>query len=202
MPEEAADPILGPRFEEAFSYACKLHRTQARKGTRVPYLAHLLGVAALVLEDGGNEDEAIAALLHDAVQHQTDIPILNEIRRRFGSDVAGIVEGCADHDPAKDRPSWEVRKRAYIDSLPQQSASCLRVMLADKLFNARELLADYRQSGEQVWTRFSAGREMLRYLRALAEKFQETHKSPMADELDRVVRELERMAEVTAPAHT
>jgi (p)ppGpp synthase/HD superfamily hydrolase len=194
----AAEPILGPRFDEAIAYATTLHRRQLRKGKQVPYLSHLLGVASLVLEDGGDEDETIAALLHDAVEDQGGIPVLNEIRRRFGTRVAGIVEQCTDHDPAKDRPEWHVRKRRYVAALKTVDEGCLRVALADKLYNARELLADYRQTGEQVWCRFSAGREMLAYLHALAETFAARSKSPMADELRRTVAELERMASTAA----
>jgi (p)ppGpp synthase/HD superfamily hydrolase len=194
----AAEPILGPRFNEAFAYASSLHRGQLRKGKHVPYLAHLMGVASLVLEDGGDEDEAIAALLHDAVEDQGGIPVLNEIRRRFGTRVAEIVERCTDHDPAKDRPEWRVRKRHYVAALAHVDESCRRVALADKLYNARELLADYRQAGDQVWCRFSAGREILGYLRALAVTFSRHSKSPMAEELDRTVAELERMAATAA----
>lgn len=193
MTEEAADSILGPRFDEAFAYASALHRRQFRKGKHVPYLGHLMGVAALVLEDGGGEDETIAALLHDAVE-EGGIPVLNEIRRRFGAGVAEIVEGCTDHDPARDRPSWHVRKRRYVATLATADERVLRVCLADKLDNARDLLADYRQTGERVWCRFSAGREYLSYLRALADMFSTYSKSPMADELQRAVSELEHMA--------
>jgi len=200
MAEEAADSILGPRFDEAFVYASALHRTQLRKGKHVPYLGHLMSVAALVLDDGGEEDEAIAALLHGAVEDQGCIPVLNEIRRRFGAAVAEIVEGCTDHDPAKDRPSWHIRKRRYIAALAHADARVLRVCLADKLDNARDLLADYRQSGESVWCRFSAGREYLAYLHALSDMFSIHSKSPMADELHRTVSELERMATSAAVA--
>ncbi|MGH8907077.1 MAG: HD domain-containing protein [Egibacteraceae bacterium] len=189
-----SEPILGSRFDEAFAYASALHRRQLRKGKHVPYLSHLLGVAALVLEDGGDEDEAIAALLHDAVEDQGGVPVLNEIRRRFGVRVAEIVEHCTDHDPARDRPEWHVRKRRYVAALAHADESCLRVTLADKLHSARELLADYRQTGDQVWLRFSAGRETLSYLRALATTLHQSSKSPMADEFDRAVTELERMA--------
>jgi (p)ppGpp synthase/HD superfamily hydrolase len=194
MTEEAADSILGPRFDEAFAYASALHRGQFRKGKHIPHIGHLMGVAALVLDDGGDEDETIAALLHDAVEEQESIPVLNEIRRRFGPCVAEIVEGCTDHDPAKDRPSWHVRKRRYVASLATADERVMRVCLADKLDCARALLADYRQAGEQVWCRFSAGREYLGYLRALADMFSAHSKSPMADELQRTVSELERMA--------
>jgi (p)ppGpp synthase/HD superfamily hydrolase len=200
MLEEAADSILGPRFDEAFAYASALHRRQFRKGKRVPYLGHLMAVAALVLEDGGDEDEAIAALLHGAVEDQGGVPVLNEIRRRFGAPVAEIIEGCTDHDPAKDRPSWHVRKRRYVAALAHADEHVMRVCLADKLDNARDLLGDYRQVGEQVWCRFSAGREYLNYLHALAEMFSTHSKSPMAEEFHRTVSELEGMALATVVA--
>lgn len=200
MTEEVADSILGPRFDEAFAYASALHRRQFRKGKHVPYLGHLMGVAALVLEDGGDEDDAIAALLHDAVEDRRDIPVLNEIRRRFGAPVAEIVEGCTDHDPAKDRPPWHIRKRRYVAALATADERVMRVCVADKLDNARDLLADYRQLGEQVWCRFSAGREYLDYLLALDEMFSTHSKSPMADEFHRTVDELERMTASTVVA--
>lgn len=190
---EATEPILGGRFDDAFTYAHFLHRHRLRRGGEVPYVAHLMGVAALALEDGGDEDEAIAALLHDAVDDQDGVPILNEIRRRYGDRVALIVEQCCDHDPAHDRPEWHIRKKLYVESLPQRPDSH-RVALADKLYNARALLNDYHQVGEQVWSRFSAGREVLGYLRALADAFNEVSKSPMAVELDATVSELERRA--------
>ena len=190
---EATDPILGERFDDAVRYAGHLHRRQLRKGGEVPSMAHLLGVASLVLEDGGDEDEAIAALLHEAVDHPGSVPVLNEIRRRYGDRVARIVELCTDHDPAQDRPEWHLRKRAYVEGLPEHPEGH-RVALADKLHNARSLLYDYRQVGEQVWLRFSAGREVLGYMRSLADTFDEHSKSPMAAELDTVVSELERVA--------
>jgi (p)ppGpp synthase/HD superfamily hydrolase len=194
---EATEPILTSRFDDALLYASELHRTQLRRGTDVPYVAHLLGVASLVLEDGGDEDEAIAGLLHDAADY-AGVPALNEVRRRFGSRVADIIEHCTDHDPAHDKPMWRPRKQAYLDALPGRSASTVRVLLADKLFNARELLAEYRQVGDQLWRRYSAGREMLWYMRALADGFVPLSKSPMVHELQLVVDQLESLAATTA----
>src|SRR5690606_1388375 len=167
---------------------------QLRKGKDVPYLAHLLDVSARVLSDGGDEDRAIAGLLHGAVEEPRGVADLSEVRWRTGPQLAEIGERCADHGPAKDRPACETRKRLYIEKLPHQPDEVLRVALADKLSNARELLADYRLVGEQVWNRFSAGREMLRYLRALADTFAQASKSPMADELNLVVTQLEELA--------
>src|SRR5436190_11435160 len=127
------DEALSGRFERALVYATRLHRDQRRKGSGVPYAAHLLGVASLVLEDGGNEDEAIAALLHDAVEDQGGRPRLDEIDREFGASVAHIVEGCTDAD-AIPKPSWRPRKEAYINALASHDASVRRVALADKLY--------------------------------------------------------------------
>ena len=189
---EAADPILTERFDDALVYAARLHRGRLRRND-VPYMAHLLETCAMVLEDGGSEDEAIASLLHDTLEHPDDIPVLNEIRRRYGPHVAQIVEECTDHDPAHDRPEWHVRKRAYIASLPERKESH-RVALADKLANARELLNDYYRVGDQVWLRFSAGREVLDYMHQLSDAFAGEFKSPMTAELAATVQELERLA--------
>ncbi|MBA2529966.1 MAG: HD domain-containing protein [Euzebyales bacterium] len=185
--------MLGGRFTDAFGFAHSLHRRQLRKGGDVPYMAHLMGAASLVLEDGGDEDETIAALLHDAVEDQGGVPVLNEIRRRYGDRVARLVEECTDHDPAQDRPEWHLRKKAYVEAIAERPDSH-RVALADKVYNAREILHAYRQVGERVWARFSAGREVLGYLRALADAFGEHAKSPLAAELDMTVSELERLA--------
>lgn len=191
----ATHPVLTERFDDALTYASKLHRGHLRRND-VPYMAHVLETCAMVLEDGGDEDEAIASLLHDAIEHPDDIPVLNEIRRRYGDRVARIVEQCTDHDPAQDRPEWHIRKRAYIASLPERKDGH-RVALADKLSNARELLNDYYRVGDQVWLRFSAGREVLDYLRSLSEAFAGEFKSPMTVELEATVTELARLAEVS-----
>lgn len=189
---EAQEPILTERFDDAMVYASRLHRGRRRRND-VPYMAHLLETCAMVLEDGGDEDEAIASLLHDTLEHPDDIPVLNEIRRRYGERVARIVEQCTDHDPAHDRPEWHVRKRAYIASLHDRRDSH-RVALADKCANARELLNDYYRVGDQVWLRYSAGREILDYMHQLSDAFAEEFKSPMTAELAATVQELERLA--------
>jgi len=190
-------PLLTARFGEALVYARELHAFQTRKGTPVPYLAHLLAVCSLVLEDGGDEDEAIAALLHDAVEDQGGRPTLEEIRRRFGDRVAGIVLECTDADEGP-KPPWRVRKERYLAHLPQASRSAIRVSCADKLHNARSLLIDHRRLGERLWERFNAGRdETLWYYRTLVEIFK-ARGAGLADELERVVREL--AAEVTRQA--
>jgi (p)ppGpp synthase/HD superfamily hydrolase len=167
----------------------------------VPYVAHLLGVASLVLEDGGDEDEAVAALLHDVVEDQGGQPRLDEIEREFGPRVAHIVEGCTDAYVVP-KPPWRKRKEDYIRAIPFKDESTRRVSLADKLYNARTILLDYRRVGEELWTRFNSDSDQLWYYRALASAFRETTDSPLVDELDRVVTELERLTRDSAPAST
>jgi len=187
-------PLLSARFEDALVYAARLHARQARKGTSVPYVAHLLGVAALVLEDGGDEDEAIAALLHDAVEDQGGAPTLAAIRGRFGERVAAIVAGCTDSEDVP-KPPWRERKERYLAELATASPAVRRVSVADKLHNARAILADYRQQGEALWARFSGGRAgVLWYYRALADLHRTRTGGPLAAELERVVAALERVA--------
>jgi GTP pyrophosphokinase len=185
---------LSARFEEALIFAARLHVGQVRKGTSVPYISHLLGVASLVLEQDGDEDEAIAALLHDAAEDQGGKATLDEIRRRLGDRVAEIVEGCTDAFTTP-KPPWRERKEAYLAHLPQASAAVRLVSAADKLHNARTILADYRQLGEALWDRFNGGKEgTLWYYRALVETFQASGSFPLVEELNRVVAELERLA--------
>lgn len=152
------DPILGDRFASAVATAVELHGGQARKGGRVPYLSHLLAVAGLVLEDGGDEDEAIAALLHDAAEDAGGRETLEAIRGYFGERVALIVAGCSDAMPGRGetKAPWERRKAAYTGELQTADASVVRVSLADKLHNGRSLLADLEAHGPAVWSRFNA----------------------------------------------
>lgn len=185
--------MLGDRFEDALVYAARLHGGQGRTGTAVPYVSHLLAVCALVLEDGGDEDEAIAALLHDGPEDAGDNPreVLGEIRQRFGERVAGIVEECSD-TLERPKPDWAPRKKAYIAHLGQASPSALRVSLADKLHNARSIAHDLDVVGDEVWTRFNAPREdTLWYYRSLAEVFSRRSSSPMAAELNSIVADLD-----------
>src|ERR1700712_5106795 len=147
-------PRLSTRFDEALRYASTLHRTQTRKGGDVPYVGHLLAVASLVIEGGGTETQAIAGLLHDAVEDQGGAPILAEIREKFGEDVAVIVAECSDTDEVP-KPPWKPRKERYIAHLKTASEATVLVSLADKLDNARAILRDYRDIGEGLWTRFS-----------------------------------------------
>lgn len=184
----------GARFHDALVYASQLHADQRRKGSGAPYVAHLLGVTAIVLEHGGSENEAIGALLHDAVEDQGGAPRLVEIRQRFGDEVAEIVDGCTDSDTTP-KPPWRGRKEAYIARLPSVSRSAQLVSAADKLYNVRSTLDDLRQHGESVWQRFTAGRDgALWYYRAVAEKFDQLAGTALLDQLHRAVSELESLA--------
>jgi GTP pyrophosphokinase len=197
--QRSSRSVLGDRFEQALQFAFETHQTDVRKGSGIPYLGHLLGVCSLVIEDGGSEDEAIAALLHDAAEDHGGQTMLDQINARFGPDVAAIVKGCTDtlEDP---KPDWCPRKQAYIQHLKSQSDSVLRVSLSDKLFNARAILRDYLDDGEELWERFNVGREgQLWYYRELADQFAELLPKRrmavrMALELRKVVAELEWVA--------
>lgn len=151
---------LTDRFDTAVGFARIAHAAQQRKGTSIPYISHLLAVASLVLEMGGSEDEAIAALLHDAVEDTGGVGVAMEqaIRAQFGDDVARIVRANSDTD-VKEKPPWKERKQAYLDSLPGKQRDELLVSLADKLHNARAVLLDHREIGDEIWPRFKAGRE-------------------------------------------
>lgn len=185
---------LSERFGAALDYAARLHAAQMRKGTGVPYVAHLLAVASLVLEHGGDEDEAIAALLHDAIEDQGGEPTAAAIRARFGDRVTEIVLGCTDTHLSP-KPPWRPRKEAHLERLRSAPASVLLVAAADKLHNARALLGEYRRAGEDVWTRFNGGREgTLWYYRATLELLHGRAGGPLVDELARVVDELEALA--------
>ena len=186
--------MLTDRFAHALTYANTLHATQVRKGANTPYIGHLLSVAGLVLEHGGTEDEAIAALLHDAVEDQGGDKTRQEIARRFGSGVADIVSGCTDSD-TEPKPPWKERKTAYLAHLRHASPSILRVSNADKLHNARAILSDLQTYGDAVWERFTAGKAgTLWYYRALADAFSECAPSPLARDLNDVVTRLEQIA--------
>ncbi len=185
--------MLTARFEDALTYAASLHACQVRKGTGIPYISHLLAVCALVLEDGGSEDEAIAALLHDAAEDHGGEATLNDIRERFGDRARDIVGECSDtfEDP---KPPWHQRKERYVAHLEEASPSALRVSLADKLHNVRSTLRDHREIGEQVWERFNANRdEIVWYYRSLAEVFARRRPGRMADELVETVGGLDRL---------
>ncbi len=188
---------LSERFTEALTFATQLHANQIRKGSGVPYIAHLLGVASIALEYGASEEEAIAALLHDAIEDQGGAATREEIRRRFGDKITEIVDGCTDADTIP-KPPWQQRKEAYIAHIPTASASVRLVSAADKLHNAQSILKDYRLLGEDLWQRFHGGKEgTLWYYRALVDAFRANGSSPIVDELDRVVSELENLVAVT-----
>ena len=185
------NPLLTNRFEQALIYASRLHNKQIRKGSNIPYISHLLSVTALVLEDGGDEDEAIAALLHDAVEDQGGKATREVIFDMFGAKVVEIVDACTDADTIP-KPSWQKRKQQYIDNLRGASASIRRVSLADKLHNARSILRDLSEQGESTWGKFKGGREgTLWYYRTLLELFLETDAdSWMVRELNRIVEQV------------
>jgi (p)ppGpp synthase/HD superfamily hydrolase len=190
---------LGPRFLRAFNFAAEKHAGQTRKASTTPYVAHLMGVSSLVLEFGGDEDLAIAALLHDVVEDCGGAPMLEEVRRRFGPKVAKIVDGCTDSDTYP-RPPWRERKEAYIQHLRIADAETRLVSAADKLNNVRSILSDYREVGESVWARFQGGREgTLWYYRALLEEFLQHKSNRLIREFELAVRELEATAGLNGP---
>jgi (p)ppGpp synthase/HD superfamily hydrolase len=187
-------PFLTWRFNLALQFASGLHHQQGRKGTRVPYVSHLMAVCALVLEAGGDEDQAIAALLHDAVEDQGGLATLETIRQLFGDRVSATVEACSDStvsDP-KMKPPWRERKEKYLAKLPSADQSALIVGAADKLHNVRAVLTDYRQIGQELWSRFNVGKEEhLWYYGALVEAFKKTTAPKvLVDQLERLVSEL------------
>ncbi len=185
---------LGERFPLAVGYACTLHAGQVRKGSQVPYVAHLLSVAAIVLEYGGDETAAIAALLHDAVEDQGGAKTAEEIQRRFGDAVAEIVRACSDTDQTP-KPPWRQRKEEHLEKLRDVPPPAALVMAADKLHNARSLAAELRVGGEAVWGQFKGGREgTLWYIRAVWEALAPAVPAGLAAELGRAVDELERCA--------
>ncbi len=204
--DQRVPTVLTSRFVDAVSYAVGLHLDQTRKGSGVPYAGHLLGVCSLVLEAGGGEDEAIAALLHDAGEDRGGEAQLATIRERFGENVARIVRACSD-SLLGNKPDWKTRKDAYLAHLDGQPEGVLLVSLADKLFNARAILRDYRSVGDSLWSRFSARRDgVLWYYRSLSDSFTRiVPGNPMTGDLAEVVTELERLVaerSTDSPSHT
>lgn len=179
--------FLTERFDEALVFARQRHNDQERKGTSIPYVSHLMSTAALVLEAGGDEDQAIAGLLHDALEDEK--ATYAEVEDRFGSRVAGIVRDCSDAEGTP-KPPWRDRKEQYLAALLHHDADSVLVSNADKLHNARSILSDYRRIGEELWERFKAGSDQLWYYRALVDTFTEL-RSPLAMDLDLVVTDLE-----------
>lgn len=183
--------MLTAGFQDALVYAAQVHEGHARKGAAaIPYLAHLMSVAALVLENGGDEEQAIAALLHDAIEDQGDRTSLGELRDRFGERVARIVEACSDTDQ-RPKPPWLGRKQAYIDRMQDEPDDVLLVVLADKVHNARSTAGDLRVHGSATWRKFGGTVEQqLWYYRSLSELFSRRMPGPLADELARLVDEI------------
>lgn len=193
------ESLLLSRFEQALVFAARRHREQRRKGTDIPYIAHLMQVAGLVMENGGGDDEAIAALLHDVMEDQ-DVTE-QELARLFGPEVAQIVAGCSD-SASTDKAPWRERKEAYIAHITDAPRSVRLVSSCDKLHNACAILADYKELGDDLWGRFNAGREdLLWYYQSLIRAFQEAqrrHGEPtgrIVAELGTVVSELTRRVE-------
>lgn len=204
MPEEFTDtPLLSDRFDAALHYATRHHARQLRKGTPIPYAAHILAVASLVLEMHGDEDEAIGALLHDVVEDGGGRDALAEIASEFGAEVAGIVAANSDTLDPDERPGWYERKRAYVDAFPGKSPAALRVSLADKIHNARSILTDYRTVGDDLWSRFGQGLGLATrvYYRELAAAFERERSrlgpaaQPYVDELRMAVDAITALAE-------
>jgi (p)ppGpp synthase/HD superfamily hydrolase len=185
-------PTLTPRFDAAFAYAHETHATQTRTGNGVPYLGHLMGVASIVIDDGGTEDEAIAALLHDAAEDRGGRERLDDIRTRFGDAVARIVEDCTDSWTTP-KPAWAERKQQYAEHARTLPPASLRVSAADKVHNAYAILRDLRNTGDRVWERFNASADdIVAYYQALVRAYRDAGGGRLVDELDRIVRAIER----------
>jgi len=192
--------VLTERFERALVYSYQLHVTQRRKSTDAPYFAHLMAVAALVLEHGADEDTAIAALLHDAVEDQGGTATRDEIERRFGARVACIVDGCTDTDQHP-KPPWRARKEAYLAHLAEADDAVRLISAADKLHNVRDLTAAYRRDGEAVWLNFRGGRDGTRwYYQAVLAELRRRGPQTLVEELARAVAEFEALLDANPPA--
>lgn len=200
MSDRTDNPRLGDRFAEALSYAARLHATQTRKAKDTPYIAHLLGVASLAIDGGADEDEAIAAVLHDAVEDQGGEPTRAEIERRFGARVAELVVALSDSlvdtsDGSKKEP-WQVRKDRYIEHLRHADRSVRLLAACDKLHNLRELVEDHRRLGDDVWSHFSAGPEkQLWFYRTVVGVLTEGSSGPVFDRLRAALAEFEELVE-------
>jgi len=189
---------LGPRFDEAFVFAARKHAGQTKKGTGVPYISHVMAVASLVLEAGGDEEMAIAALLHDVVEDCGGLPTLKEIEEKFGHRVARIVDGCTD-SYGYPKPPWRERKEKYLLRVREEDDETRLVSVADKVHNTRAILLDYREIGDRVWERFAGKREgSMWYYRSLANEFERRGSNRLSRELARVVAELEELAGITS----
>ncbi len=189
-----------PKFERALIFATRLHIDQVRKKSDTPYIMHLLAVASIVADYGGDEEQVIAGLLHDSVEDQGGRPTLNTVRGRFGPRVARIVEACTDSFETP-KPPWQERKRAYVEHVKGAREDELLVSAADKLHNARSIVAEQRRVGNRAFQRFNARRvDVLWYYSALVRAFAKRNRTPLVDELDRTVREMRRLARRGAAA--
>jgi (p)ppGpp synthase/HD superfamily hydrolase len=189
--------MLSSRFSQALVYAHELHQNQVRKGTSIPYISHLMAVSAIALEHGANEDQAIAALLHDSLEDgpqysgRSRSVIAQEIATQFGAQVFNIVLNCTDTDGEGQKEDWWQRKKAYLQHLEAVDEAVLLVANADKLHNAQCIWRDYQQLGETLWSRFTAGKAgTLWYYQSLAELFNRRRPSPLARDLQTVVHRL------------
>jgi (p)ppGpp synthase/HD superfamily hydrolase len=186
---------LSRQFEKALVYATRAHRDQTRKKTGIPYIAHILGVTAIAMEYGANETEAIAALLHDAVEDCGGTKRLRDIEKKFGKVVAKIVDGCTDTYETP-KPPWRERKEAYLAHLKDSNSATRLVSASDKLHNTRAILAELRRHGLEVFERFSGKKDgTLWYYRAIVTAFRDHgDHADLVDELDRVVTQIEKLS--------
>jgi len=183
---------LTSRFDEAFRYAHEAHVAQVRKGSGAPYITHLMGVASIVLDDGGSEDEAIGALLHDAAEDHGGHARLDEIRARFGEPVARIVADCTDSWDTPKR-AWSDRKREYVEHARTLPAPSLRVSAADKVHNTYAILRDLRNTGDDVWKRFDApADDVIAYYEGLVRSFRQAGGGKLVEELERIIKGIQR----------
>jgi len=183
-----------PRIVDAFAFAYALHRTQVRKGSHVPYITHLMGVAAIVGRYGGDEDQFIAALLHDAVEDQGGRETLDRIREAFGADVARYVEGCTDSD-TQPKPPWRDRKERFIENTKCAEPRIRLIIAADKLHNARSIISDLDECGNEVWRRFKAGQDdTLWYYGEMVRALSTGWSHPILRELSSAVDDMHRRA--------
>ncbi len=202
MPRVAPDKAFGPKFDEAMLFAHELHRHDVRKGTGKPYISHLLGVCSLVIDYGGDEEMAIAALLHDAVEDHGGRPMLEQIRQRFGDRVAHIVDGCTDSyvlDASQKEP-WRQRKEAYLARIPYEDADVRLVSAADKLYNCRTILRDLRRDGMVALDRFNGGRkDTVWYYDQLVRAFRQAGTNDLVESLALAVHEMKMVTGYNLP---
>jgi len=201
--QERAEPLhLSEKFTRAVDYARTLH-IERRKGTEIPYMAHLLGVASLVMGESGRvdfpvtEDMVIAALLHDTVEDHGGAPRLNDVEFNLGSEVARMVAGLSDtlEEESSNKAPWELRKKSYLTRLRKESRDVQLISAADKVYNAQSILTDYRRIGDKIWQRFKRGRDQqLWYFNELLKIFKKAGTNEIVDEFERVVKELDRIS--------